>query len=126
MKGKILTLLLLLVVLLAACSELKMMIFEGESENWLVTYEVQLHDENSESTNLAIKFIGEDPSPQKIKYVVDSVSGKSEGEDSLNSSGVLKIGGHTCSGCSVTRENDNINATIIWNGKSENINLKIQ
>ncbi|WP_043932774.1 hypothetical protein [Bacillus sp. EB01] len=99
--------------------------FAGESENWQVIYEVNILDQDSESTNLIVKYIGAKPIPQKIKYVVEGLSGKSAGEDSLNN-GVLKIGGHSCNGCAVTQENEEKKATITWNDKSDIIILKNQ
>ncbi|MBT2697168.1 hypothetical protein J7E79_07050 [Bacillus sp. ISL-40] len=123
MIKKALMLFLFSSVLLTACSESKLMNFIGESENWQVNYEVNLLDKDSESTNLTIKYIGGKPIPKRIKYVVESVSGKSEGEDSLNN-GVLKIGGHSCSGCAVTQENEEMKATITWNDKSDTLILK--
>ncbi|ALC90458.1 hypothetical protein AM500_12175 [Bacillus sp. FJAT-18017] len=53
----------------------------------------------------------------------ERLSGKSEGEDSLNN-GVFKIGGHSCSGCVITQENEEIKATITWYDKSDTIILK--
>jgi hypothetical protein len=79
--------------------------------------------EDSESTNLTIKYIGKKPTPKEINYVVEGVSGGSEGEGSLNN-GVLKIGGHSCSGCAFTQENEKLNATITWNDTSETLILK--
>lgn len=131
MIKKALMLFLFCSVLLTACSESKLMNFVGESENWQVNYEVNVLDEDSESTNITIKYIGEKPIPKEIIYVVEGVSGKSEGEGSLNSegegslnNGVLEIGGHSCSGCAVIQENGKLNATITWNDTSETLILK--
>ncbi|PFN98139.1 hypothetical protein COJ85_21715 [Bacillus sp. AFS076308] len=110
-------------ILLTACSDSKLMNFVGESQNWQVNYEVNVLDEDSEITNLTIKYIGQKATPKEINYVVESVSGKSAGNDSLNN-GVLKIGGHSCSGCAVTQENEKITATITWNDKTESLILK--
>lgn len=123
MIKKALMLFLFCSVLLTACSESKLMNFVGESENWQVNYEVNVLDEDSESTNITIKYIGEKPIPKEIIYVVEGVSGKSEGEGSLNN-GVLEIGGHSCSGCAVIQENEKLNATITWNDTSETLILK--
>jgi hypothetical protein len=123
MIKKALMLFLFSSVLLTACSESKLMNFVDESENWQVNYEVKVLDEDSESTNLTIKYIGEKPTPKEINYVVEGVSGKSEGEGSLDK-GVLEIGGHSCSGCAVTQENEKLNATLTWNDTSETLILK--
>ncbi|HZH62049.1 MAG TPA: hypothetical protein VEY70_21285 [Metabacillus sp.] len=123
MIKKVLMLLLFSSALLTACSESELINFVGESENWQVNYEVNVQGEDSESTNLTIKYKGKNPVPEEINYVVEGVSGGSEGEAALNNR-VLEIGGHSCSGCAVTTENENFNATIMWNDTSETIILK--
>lgn len=123
MIKKALILFLISFVLLTACSKSKLINFVGESDNWHVNYEVNLLDVDRESTNVTIKYIGENPAPKEIKYVIEDVSGEMRGEDSLDN-GVLKAAGHSCSGCEVTQENEKINATITWNGKSETFILK--
>jgi hypothetical protein len=79
-------------VLLTVCSASKLMNFVGESENWQVNYEVNVLDEDSESTNITINYIGENPTPKAINYVLEGVTGQSEGEVSVNN-GVSNIGG---------------------------------
>lgn len=124
MIKKIIILALLSFGFLAACSS-KYMDFIGENNNWKVNYQVSAIDGDSESTTLTIQYIGKEPIPKEIKYTIESLTGKLEGEDSLNK-GVLKTNGHFCKGCSVTQENEKIKATIMWNGKTESINLKNQ
>jgi hypothetical protein len=110
-------------VLLTACSESKLMNFTGKSENWQLNYQVNVLDEDSESTNLTIKYIGKKPTPREIHYVVEGVFGKSEGNVTLNNE-ELKIGGDSCSGCAVTQEKEKIKANITWNHQSETLILK--
>ena len=123
MIKKVLMLFPILSVFLTACSDSKLMNFTGKSENWLLNYQVNVLDEDTESTNLTIKYIGKNPTPREIHYVVEGVSGKSEGNVTLDNED-LKIGGHSCSGCAVTQEKEKIKANITWNHQSETLILK--
>src|SRR3954470_2138822 len=111
------------VVLLTACSESKLINFVGKSENWQVKYSVTVFDEKSESSKVTIRYIGEKPVPKKIKYNVETATGKTGGETPIEN-GVLATGEDSCSGCSVTQQNEKITATITWNHKSETFILE--
>ncbi|MBT2738596.1 hypothetical protein [Bacillus sp. ISL-7] len=113
----------LISVLLTACSEDKLMNFVGVSKNWQVKYSVNVFDEKSESSKVTIRYIGEKPVPKKIKYTVETATGKTGGETTIEN-GVLVTGEDSCSGCSITQENEKISATITWNDKTETVNLK--
>ena len=112
-------------VLLTACSESKLINFVGKSENWQVKYSVTVFDEKSESSKVTIRYIGEKPVPKKIKYTVETATGKTEGETPIED-GVLVTGEDSCRGCSVTQPNEKITATITWNHKSESFILENQ
>ncbi|QQZ09928.1 hypothetical protein [Heyndrickxia vini] len=124
MIKKFLVIILFFSLFLTACSKIKVINFVGKSSNWDINYGVTVLDEDSESTNITIKYIGKDPIPKKITYSIETVSGKSSGNEPLTESGVLKGSGGGCDGCSVVQENEEINAIITWNGKSETFKLK--
>ncbi|CRK84632.1 hypothetical protein [Neobacillus massiliamazoniensis] len=123
MIKRALMLLLISSILLTACSDSKVINFEGKSDNWQVIYSVNLLDKNSESSKVTIKYIGVKPIPKKIKYSVETATGNTSGETHLKN-GVLVTGESSCSGCSVTQENEKITATITWKDESETIILK--
>lgn len=110
--------------LLSACTESRQLVFSGASESWSVRYEVNIIDENSESTGYLIQYIGDGPNPEQIKYVIDSSSGSGEGL--LDERGVLKMAGGSCDGCSITREDQKMEAVIEWNGRKETIPLVLE
>ncbi|MBU5210215.1 hypothetical protein [Heyndrickxia oleronia] len=108
----------------SACSKTKEMHFTGKSKNWYVNFEAKVTSTNSETTYFTIKYRGKNSTPKKIKYYFEYPSGKVNGTSDLNNTGVLKLGGHSCSGCAVFHEDDVIKVTIIWNGESEIFELK--
>lgn len=94
---KVSVLSLFTIMVLSACSTstnfltdgVQRMSFVGESENWKVLYEVDVWDEDSESTSIKINYIGKEPIPHMIKYNIEGVTGNSSGTTSLNKNGVL-------------------------------------
>lgn len=124
MGKKLLVILFLSSFVLVACGIPKTIHFVGESKNWHVDYVVDVLDEESESTHFTIRYIGEAPIPKRIKYKIEFPSGSSDGTSDLSKGGVQDFGGHSCSGCSIIREDDDAEATINWNGKSETFKLK--
>lgn len=109
-------------LLLTACTNQKTFHFHGESENWDVRYVVDIVGENSESSSIVIRYFGEASVPEKIYYYIDHGSGASSGNVSLDE-GVLRTSGGSCSGCAVTKENEEIDVIIEWNGETENFTL---
>jgi hypothetical protein len=122
MVKKALMLLLISSILLTACSNSKVMNFEGESDNWQVIYLVNSLEKNSESSKVTIKYIGIKPIPTRIKYDVETATGNSGGESPLKN-GALITGASSCNGCAVTQKNEKITATISWNNKSDTLIL---
>lgn len=111
-------------IFLISCSESHRVIFIGESDHWRVQYNVNVQGTNSQSYNYTINYLGDKPFPEKINYSFEGPAGEDSGDTSFDNNSVLQIGGGSCSGCAVTRENDDIKATIKWDGNSEEFFLK--
>lgn len=126
MKLRFLLLVIALLLTLSACQGQETINFKGKSDNWEVVYQVDIQSEDSESTSLEIKYIGEGKSPKEMDYTLDSVSGGGDGNNIPLNDGVYKSSPNNCSGCAVTGEDDNIKVTIEWQGKSEKITLSNQ
>jgi hypothetical protein len=118
---KRLLLILFVSFILVACSEEKTLEFTGEGENWSVTYIAHIHDSDSESIDYTIRYVGDEPGTKTINFNLGNSSETGRTLDTETSS--LTGNGNRCSGCSVTQENDEIKATITWNGKSETFTL---
>ncbi|MGP4108612.1 phosphoadenosine phosphosulfate sulfotransferase [Virgibacillus sp. L01] len=93
--------------------------FQGESKHWEVEFEAAIRSESSESTGYTIRYIGDGEPPEEISYQV----GSSSGNETLQNE-VLKSSGSYCSGCSITVEDQEIDAKIEWDEETENITLK--
>ncbi|MFJ8235461.1 phosphoadenosine phosphosulfate sulfotransferase [Ureibacillus sp. NPDC094379] len=120
-KGKLLIIFFGILLLFACSTERKQLIFSGESDNWSVRYEVKIIDEDSETKGFIIKYTGNESIPKQLEYAIDSTSGS--GTDLLDKKGVLKMAGSGCDGCAITREDQEIEAIIKWDDKSEIIPL---
>lgn len=108
---------------LIACSELKTLHFLGESDNWEINFIVDIYEKNSETSNLTIRYIGEDEAPDEINYKIKYGGGSSSVTRIKLDDGVLHTSGGSCSGCLTTNENHQVNITIEWDGNEENIEL---
>lgn len=111
--------LLLLPITLIACSQNKYD-FTGESHNWEVTYYVSTKSESTQSSNLEIRYIGNNNPPEQINYKFDN--GK-EGTDIRLDEGIYKGANSQCSGCNTPQESEEFVITIEWNEKEEVIDL---
>ncbi|MGE7110126.1 hypothetical protein [Lysinibacillus sp. NPDC047702] len=105
-----------IVTLLSACAG-ETFIFSGESDNWNVKYEVMKGD-SCQSTSGTIKFIGNEPIPEKVEYSYDKASGVAP----LDEHGVFVLP----NGCTYETENSEIEITLTWDNQSETIPLKIK
>lgn len=120
-------LLLLISVILGACSKTKIVDFEGKSDNWKVIYTVEILDEQREHTKAKIEYIGENPVPDdEVSYIIETDGGKMAGNTSLDDNGMVEIGGskRSCSDCKIILdESKNIKATISWKENLEELLL---
>ncbi|MED3541969.1 hypothetical protein ABEX53_08460 [Bacillus toyonensis] len=117
-------LLVLIILILGACSNDKWFTLKGESENWMGTYQGYTYDENNEASELTLIYKG-DPSEikgnVKYKYEADS-SGEGDGNVSLDQNSIkTKI---ICEGCTITNKDDVIKITMSWNDKTETFKLQ--
>ncbi|WP_106497255.1 hypothetical protein [Lentibacillus sp. Marseille-P4043] len=117
---KSLFLFVIIAFILVSCSQ-KTLTFTGGSDNWSVRYTAHIHETDSESIEYAIRYIGEKPAPETIDYELGSLSvhGRIVNKDT---SAVTSKGG-SCFGCAVTQEDEEIEAVIMWNGKTESFTL---
>ena len=126
MKLRFLMLVTAMLLILSACQGQKTINFQGKSDSWEVVYQVDIQSEDSESTSLEIRYIGEGKPPKKMDYTLDSFSGGGAGNDIPLNDGVYKSSPNSCSGCALTGEDDKIKVTIEWQDKSEKITLSNQ
>lgn len=119
-------LLLLISLILSACSETEIFDFKGKSDNWKVIYTVEILDEQIEQTKVNIEYNGMESIPDEVSYIIETDSGSMEGNTSLNDSGVVEIGGRGrwCNECTFINKSENIKATISWKGNTEELKLK--
>lgn len=119
MNLKLPVLLCFVFLFLIACSTQKTYHFKGESENWHVDNTIDIIDNDSEFERIKIKYIGDNEIPEEIYYEIKGNSG-----NTLLNDGVFKTSDSACYGCALTKENEEIDVTIEWNGKSDSFTLK--
>ncbi|RIU90215.1 hypothetical protein [Oceanobacillus picturae] len=114
-------LLLLISLILSACSETEIFDFKGKSDNWKVIYTVEILDEQIEQTKVNIEYNGMESIPDEVSYIIETDSGSMEGNTSLNDKGLIEIGGRErrCNECTFINESEYIKATISWKGNTE-------
>lgn len=105
---------LLSVTLLSGCIQ-KELIFFGETENWRVQY-VVTHDDVCNATKGYIKYLGNEPMPERLELDIDKVEGASI---TLDENGMF----HLLNGCSNATEGSELKAIIKWENKTETIPL---
>ncbi|OLS37046.1 hypothetical protein BTR22_10170 [Alkalihalophilus pseudofirmus] len=114
--------LFMLFLILTACGQ-DTVKFNGQSDQWEATYTAHIYEENSQTEEYSIRYIGNDTIPQIVNYSFGtflSVNGRE-----LNETGTLsssESGG--CSGCAVTIRDDRIEFTIEWDGQTESFVLE--
>jgi hypothetical protein len=121
---KIIGLSLFLLIILSGCGDGDRFVFSGESDNWQVDYEAIIYDETSEETFGSIKYIGNESAPKEINYVIKSGSDKKSGENISLEEGSTTISKGSCQGCAITRENEEMEVEITWDGQKEHFTLK--
>nr|TXF85925.1 hypothetical protein FTX54_07565 [Alkalicoccus halolimnae] len=94
--------------------------FLGSSENWEVVYEVDISNGNEEESTGTIEYIGEGNAPETLEYYR---IGSTEGTGRALNDGVADTGRTGCEGCAVTREDEEIEVEVTWNGQTENLTL---
>ncbi|SDJ15721.1 hypothetical protein [Salimicrobium halophilum] len=123
MKRNLWIVLFLLPLLMASCSNQKTFYYEGESDNWKVEYQVDITSQDSQSESASIQYIGDDAIPERIDYLIETRTGKNAGSTPLSEEGVKRLSPGSCSGCSVVMEDEEVSATIEWEGHRERIVL---
>lgn len=120
-------------LILSACSQDgKVYKFHGKSNNWIVKYETEISNER-EWAEYSVEYIGKEPTPAIFGYNLKSSWFKIGNEkERFKHKGKNIISGNSeCTGpplntesCAVIIEEDEqMEATIEWNGKSEVIIL---
>lgn len=119
-------LVLLISLILSACSETKIFDYEGESDNWKVIYTVEILDEQIEQTKVTIEYNGMESIQDEVSYIIETDSGKMKGNTSLNDKGLIEIEGRgrRCNECTFINESEYIKATISWKENTEELKLK--
>ncbi|MEK4496716.1 hypothetical protein [Ureibacillus sp. FSL W8-0352] len=114
-KVRMLMILLIFILPLPACIQ-EILLFTGESDYWSIRYEVNKSEVCGKSSG-AIKYIGNEPVPESIKFSIDNL----EGDVSLEPEGVFSLP----FGCSNVSKESEIEAIIEWDGKTETIALEL-
>ncbi|WP_430787456.1 hypothetical protein VBD025_16505 [Virgibacillus flavescens] len=96
--------------------------FTGKSKHWSVTYNSYLYSKTSELSEYTIQYIGDAPTPKYVDYQIGSTSVNNRTNTSVDKFPMTRPGGG-CSECAVTSKDDQIKATIEWDGKSESFTL---
>ncbi|MFC5711932.1 hypothetical protein ACFPU1_04005 [Thalassorhabdus alkalitolerans] len=106
--------------LLIGCSDQRSVEFVGEGNNWDVKYTAHIQEENQEDIDYIIRCIGSNAPPDTINYKIDSleVTGAA-----LNENAYVEHTNNSCSGCTITNKNDELEVTIKWEEESESFYL---
>ncbi|PKH12104.1 hypothetical protein [Planomicrobium sp. MB-3u-38] len=96
------------------------LVFTGSSENWAIEYVVTYPREDWEKIVYTITFIG-DEVPETVEYSIEGTSGGSSGTDTLYAD--RTVSGTSESNGAKVQENEEIDATIEWDGRSESFLL---
>jgi ABC-type glycerol-3-phosphate transport system substrate-binding protein len=124
MKIKVLISVFSVLFALTACSGEETLHFKGESDNWNIDYVTNVvASDSSERGTIKITYVGENEAPKQIDYMIKGGSGKMSGDTPMQAD-TLEIPGSNCSGCAVTRNDDEFDVTIEWDGKSESFTLE--
>ncbi|MFC4409683.1 hypothetical protein ACFOZY_04445 [Chungangia koreensis] len=121
--GKVCFWIILLSIVLSACGQ-KNLIFSGENENWSVHYEFIQVGESVESTGY-IKYIGPEPTPDRIDYQldIDTMSGNGP----LAGNGIMYLLKSSClRNCSLPSGDSEFEAIVKWDEETERITLKLE
>jgi hypothetical protein len=99
--------------------------FYGESDIWQVDYEATNIEDEEVVPQFAIKYTEEKPAPTKMRYAINGERFNHSGEARADK-GIKKVNrdGSNCSKCIHFQENENIVATIRWQGEKEEVRLK--
>ncbi|WP_173915284.1 hypothetical protein [Halobacillus sp. Marseille-Q1614] len=111
-----------IVLLLSACLGQETLRFEGESDHWKVNYQAEIQGEDKESASFTMHYIGGGEPPEEIDCNINA--GEETGHNVSLEKGVLESSRHPCSGCSITRENQEFDVTIEWDDKTEKLTLE--
>lgn len=123
MKTKLILSVIAVLFMLTACFGQETFHFEGESDNWQVEYVTDVKSsKDSENGTIKIRYIGENETPDQIYYSIKSGSTDMSGDASMEEE-FLEMAGSNCSGCAVTKENDEFDVMMEWDGQSENFTL---
>lgn len=96
------------------------LVFTGSSENWAIEYVVTYPKEDWQKIVYTITFIGNDV-PESVEYTIDGTFGGHYGGDKLSAD--QSVGGRSEGNGAKVQENEEIDATIKWDGKSESFLL---
>lgn len=123
------TILLFIVVLLAACSyqEGEVLDFNGTGENWKVNYVSIDTDSNSQQLTYTIVYTGKGEAPDVFNYTLSNMISRKETSRTgaeLNKEGFLESTKQN-TGSRVTKD-EIIVLEIAWDGKNEKLNLELQ
>ncbi|MGM0897012.1 MAG: hypothetical protein ACQEV0_03880 [Bacillota bacterium] len=117
---KKLTVLLIVLLALSACSEETTHRFSGSGDHWDVHYVFDVKGNRMEESGVAT-YIGEGDAPEAIDYSVQYSFGSMRGTDVFVREGSADIGGSACGGCVPISEEEELKVKIYWGGQIETI-----
>jgi len=115
--------LLIGLLILSGCSEGDRYNFKGSSDNWNVFYTVDVTSQDSKEATGKIVYTGKEPPPETIIYSIESTSGASSGNVSVDEGEVL-VGKSACDGCAVIQQDEELDVEIKWDGQVEEFVLR--
>jgi|SRR5690606_19171888 len=117
--------LILFTLLLVACEDAEKMNFVGKTKEWDVEFEVLVDDENP-TGELEIQYIGENPIPEEITYLIQSPNGTISGTNFLNEEGIFTTIEENCSSCTSVDETTEMAILIEWEKQTELFTLQFE
>ena len=116
--------LVVLILLLSACNSVDRYNFSGNTDNWSVEYTVDVNGLSEQDALGALKYVGEEPAPDLISFIIDMKPGTVAGNDMPLREGIVQVKGSSCSGCAIVQDNQEIEVTINWAENEETFIIK--
>lgn len=116
--------LVLLALIMTACSSQDVLIFQDQSENWSVEYKARIIAEDEQAETLRLAYRGEGEPPDTIDYEYETLTGSGDAHNATLENGVMERAEDACSGCATTSKDEEITVTVEWDGQKETFSLK--
>lgn len=119
---KKISLLIILLLGLAGCSNGGIYEFSGTTDNWEVFYMVDVTNEDEQEATGTLKYVGNGPMPETVNYKIGTTLTKMGQTGTPLTDGKAKIGSG-CEGCGTFQKDDELEMEIMWDGQTEKLIL---